>query len=93
VWGYLVKEGISPVLVGEFGAKLEGDETERVWLQTLVKYLKDNGISYTYWSWNPNSGDTGGILADDWITVKTEKMDVLRTYQAAKASPRVPVTA
>ena len=24
------------------------------------------GPSWTWWSWNPNSGDTGGILQDDW---------------------------
>ena len=37
----------------------------------------DQGISWTYWSWNPNSGDTGGILADDWTTVNTNKQDII----------------
>ncbi len=22
-----------------------------------------------WWSWNPNSWDTGGIMEDDWLTV------------------------
>ena len=35
------------------------------------------GISWTYWSWNPNSGDTGGILADDWNTVNQNKVSKL----------------
>ncbi|MBX7149180.1 hypothetical protein K1X76_08835, partial [bacterium] len=30
------------------------------------------------WSWNPNSGDTGGILKDDWKTVNCEKYQNLR---------------
>ena len=34
-------------------------------------------ISYTYWCWNPNSGDTGGILKDDWQTVDYNKMSYL----------------
>ena len=25
------------------------------------------GVSFTFWSLNPDSGDTGGILADDWL--------------------------
>jgi len=32
------------------------------------------GISWTYWSWNPDSGDTGGILADDWTSVNQNKV-------------------
>jgi hypothetical protein len=36
-----------------------------------------NGISWTFWSWNPNSGDTGGILNDDWTTVNQTKHNLL----------------
>lgn len=75
-WGYLVKEGIAPVLVGEFGTTLHS-ETDRLWLQTLSDYLGRNRMSFTYWCWNPNSGDTGGILQDDWQTVDTRKHDLL----------------
>ena len=38
-------------------------------------------MSWTYWSWNPNSGDTGGILADDWQTVNTNKLAKLTPIQ------------
>ena len=31
-------------------------------------------MSWTFWSWNPNSGDTGGILADDWTTINQNKI-------------------
>jgi hypothetical protein len=41
-------------------------------LGVLVRYL-GTGFSWTYWSWNPDSGDTGGILRDDWTTVDTAK--------------------
>ncbi|MGE5618990.1 MAG: glycoside hydrolase family 5 protein [Sphingomonadaceae bacterium] len=80
-WGYLAKQGIAPVLLGEFGGRSVGSDTEGVWQRSLMDYLKANGISYTYWSLNPNSGDTGGILADDWKSVNDSKMSVLSNYQ------------
>jgi len=80
-WGYLVQEGIAPVWIGEFGGRSMGTDTEGVWQRSLVTYLKENHISYAYWAWNPNSGDTGGILEDDWQTVNRAKMDILSAYQ------------
>lgn len=32
---------------------------------------------WTYWSWNPNSGDTGGVLLDDWSTIDQSKQGML----------------
>ncbi|WPF87976.1 cellulase family glycosylhydrolase [Cyanobacterium aponinum AL20118] len=77
-WGYLHQENIAPVLLGEFGTKLE-TRSDRLWLEELINYLGEgsNGINWTYWSWNPNSGDTGGILQDDWNTVNTDKQNLL----------------
>ena len=40
------------------------------------------GISWTYWSWNPNSGDTGGILKDDWQTIHDNKVGGLEPVQS-----------
>ena len=94
-WGYLFRTGTAPILIGEFGTKYE-TASDKVWLDRLTKYLAgdlDNngtsdlaagqqGMSWTYWSWNPNSGDTGGILADDWRTVRTDKLSVLQPIQS-----------
>lgn len=33
---------------------------------------------------NPDSGDTGGILHDDWTTVDRAKLELLATYQWPK---------
>jgi endoglucanase len=81
-WAYLKDQGIAPVLLGEFGGQSMGSDTEGKWQTTLVSFIKRHGISYTYWSWNPDSGDTGGILNYDWQTVNNAKLNVLRTYQA-----------
>jgi aryl-phospho-beta-D-glucosidase BglC (GH1 family) len=34
-------------------------------------------MSWTYWALNPDSGDTGGILQNDWTTVNQQKQDYL----------------
>jgi endoglucanase len=58
---------------------------QTVWLNSLVTYLGRNtganGINWTFWSWNPNSGDTGGILNDDWTTVNQAKHNLLVPMQ------------
>ena len=76
-WGYLDKKGIAPVLVGEFGSRAQ-TRSDQQWLDTLVGYLKSSKISFGYWSFNPNSGDTGGLVKDDWRTPETGKIARLR---------------
>src|SRR5258706_3041166 len=78
-WAYLQTEGIAPVYLGEFGGGM-GQRQEALWQTTLVKFLSQNKIGYAYWSWNPDSGDTGGILNKDWTTVDQARMDILRSY-------------
>lgn len=104
-WGYLFRQGTAPILLGEFGSKLE-TTSDRQWLDSLVKYLGGDldldgdsdlaagqlGPSWTYWSWNPNSGDTGGILKDDWTTVQREKVDALKPVQFAFGGGGAPAT-
>ena len=89
-WGYLFRQRTAPLLIGEFGTKLE-TTSDQFWLATITKYLDGDlngdgnsdlspgqqGPSWTWWSWNPNSGDTGGILQDDWISVHQDKVDKL----------------
>ncbi|MGH8879546.1 MAG: cellulase family glycosylhydrolase [Stackebrandtia sp.] len=89
--GYLVKNNVAPVLLGEFGTTL-ADPRDQTWLRTLLAYLGTGtgGISFTFWSWNPNSGDTGGILNDDWITVNTTKQAYLAPYLIAPDPPTTP---
>ena len=71
-------------MLGEFGTTL-ADPKDRVWLENLMAYLGTgvNGMSFTYWSWNPNSGDTGGIALDDWTTINTAKQAILQPYLIA----------
>ena len=69
------------MLVGEFGGRSVGTDAEGVWQRSLVAYLQANGFDYTYWCWNPNSGDTGGVLQDDWTSLNQAKLSMLQAYQ------------
>jgi endoglucanase len=80
-WAYLAAEQRAPVLLGEFGGRSVGNDAAGKWQRSLVGYLKTTGISYTYWSWNPNSSDTGGILQDNWQSLDQRKLRVLSAYQ------------
>ncbi|MBL1114756.1 glycoside hydrolase family 5 protein [Streptomyces sp. 110] len=81
-WAYIKKQNIAPLLLGEFGGKkTAGKSSEAVWQNALMDYLKKHQISYTYWTWNPDSGDTGGVLKNDWKTIDQNKMKMLAKYQ------------
>jgi aryl-phospho-beta-D-glucosidase BglC (GH1 family) len=102
MWGYIYKEGIAPVWIGEFGTKLV-DPKDAPWLEAITSYLGGDfnndgtsdlapgqkGPSWTFWSWNPNSGDTGGILTDNWTGVNQTKMGYLTPieYQFHEDAP------
>jgi endoglucanase len=77
-WGYLADD--MPILIGEFGSRLE-TEKDRQWFKKFKNYIKAKRLNWTFWSLNPDSGDTGGLLLDDWLSVHQEKQDVLKTIQ------------
>ena len=75
---FLVEENIAPVLVGEFGGRETGPDTaEGIWQRSFVEFLAEKRLGFIYWSWNPNSGDTGGLVADDWLTLVEPKRALL----------------
>lgn len=75
-FGYLQQQNIAPVLLGEFGTKLE-TVSDQQWLSAMVSYLNARNMSFAYWSFNPNSGDTGGLVKDDWVTPQAAKLTAL----------------
>ncbi len=78
-WNYIATKGIAPVYIGEFGGRrVDPESQEGKWQNTLADFVRKKGLSFTYWSWNPNSDDTGGILLDDWVTVDGSKQNLLQ---------------
>lgn len=76
-WGYLAEENRVPVLLGEFGLHY-ATQDDKQWMTALVQYVSERNIGAMYWLLNPESGDTGGILRDDWQTVDQVKMEALQ---------------
>jgi endoglucanase len=81
-WGYLAREQIAPVVLGEFGGRSVGSDPEGVWQRALMNYAQQHGIGWLNWSFNPDSSDTGGLLSDDWLTVEEEKAQLYRGHLA-----------
>ncbi|MEW6491321.1 MAG: cellulase family glycosylhydrolase [Cyanobacteriota bacterium] len=78
-WNYIDTKGIAPILIGEFGGRqVDSSSKEGIWQRKLVDFIGQKNLSFAYWSWNPNSADTGGILQDDWQTVHADKQELLQ---------------
>ncbi|MFM7108021.1 MAG: hypothetical protein ACKOZU_05400 [Planctomycetaceae bacterium] len=53
------------------------DTPEGVWPRSFVEFLAAKKLGFIHWSWNPNSGDTGGLVGDDWLTIVATKRELL----------------
>jgi endoglucanase len=79
-WGFIAKQGIGPVWVGEWGSKL--DVTREIqWATSLHDYIKTHTLSWTWWTWSPLSSDTGGILQNDFTNVNQNKLNLVHDVQ------------
>jgi endoglucanase len=75
---YIARLKLAPILVGEFGGhKIGYWSKEGVWQRQFMDYLSENNSHFAYWSWNPNSDNTGGILEDNWRSVDGRKQRYL----------------
>ncbi len=75
-WLYIATQGRSPILVGEWGGRMDGGDNEK-WMGALAETIVQHDLNHTFWCVNPNSGDTGGILQDDWQTVDAAKYNLV----------------
>ncbi|MCT2591174.1 glycoside hydrolase family 5 protein [Streptomyces sp. N2-109] len=77
-WFYLQENGTSPLLIGEWGGRLDGGENQK-WMEAIRDFIVEEEIHQTFWCLNPNSGDTGGLLNHDWTTWDEEKYAFLKS--------------
>jgi endoglucanase len=77
-WLYIHKQGIAPLLVGEWGGFMDGGRNQK-WMTALRDLIKEQHLHHTFWVLNPNSGDTGGLLKDDWVTWDEAKYTLLKS--------------
>ena len=101
MWGHFIQNDETPILVGEFGSRME-TAIDQKWMPKLVQYMNgdwngdgridlapgDQGASWTYWAWSPGSGDTGGIMNDSW-QVDYRKYDAIKAglYNGTSSVP------
>ncbi|WP_435190254.1 cellulase family glycosylhydrolase [Streptomyces sp. bgisy126] len=76
-WLYLHKENTAPLLIGEWGGFLDNGPNQK-WMTALRDLIAENRIHQTFWCLNPNSGDTGGLLLNDWATWDEAKYALLK---------------
>ncbi|HOQ37442.1 MAG TPA: cellulase family glycosylhydrolase [Acetivibrio sp.] len=76
-WAYINDQGIAPLLIGEWGGHMDGGKNQK-WMTLLRDYMIENRIHHTFWCINPNSGDTGGLVGNDWKTWDEEKYGLLK---------------
>ena len=71
-WMFIHEEEIAPLLIGEWGGFMDGGDNEK-WMVAIRELIIEHGLHHTFWCINPNSGDTGGLLMNDWVTWDAEK--------------------
>ncbi|MCR5288022.1 MAG: glycoside hydrolase family 5 protein [Saccharofermentans sp.] len=75
-WLYIADEDIAPILIGEWGGFMEGDTLK--WMNCLRQLIDEKKLSHTFWCFNANSGDTGGLVKDDFKTWDEEKYGLVK---------------
>lgn len=76
-WAYIMDQGIAPLLIGEWGGFLNGGPNQD-WMTYLREYIIEKHIHHTFWCYNNNSGDTGGLVASDFITWDEAKYNFVK---------------
>jgi endoglucanase len=86
-WAYIMDQGIAPLLIGEWGGFMDGGDNQR-WMTCLRDYIVQKHIHHTFWCYNANSGDTGGLVSYDFMTWDEAKYALLKPALWQDASGR-----
>jgi len=75
-WFYIYEDGIAPLLIGEWGGYMR--DPNITWMTHMRTLIKTYHLNHTFWCFNANSGDTGGLVLDDFTTWDTEKYNFVK---------------
>ncbi|MBR4223448.1 MAG: cellulase family glycosylhydrolase [Oscillospiraceae bacterium] len=75
-WLYIHDSGTAPLLIGEWGGFMTQPNLK--WMEMLRRLIKEERLSHTFWCFNANSGDTGGLVKDDFVTWDEEKYEFVK---------------
>ena len=70
-WLYIHTDNTAPLLIGEWGGYMT--EPNITWMTYMRKLIKTYHLNHTFWCFNANSGDTGGLVLDDFKTWDEQK--------------------
>lgn len=75
-WMFIHENGTAPLLIGEWGGYMT--QPDLTWMTHLRTLIEKNRISHTFWCFNANSGDTGGLVKNDFKTWDEAKYDFVK---------------
>ncbi|MBO4866713.1 MAG: cellulase family glycosylhydrolase [Ruminococcus sp.] len=75
-WLYINDKKTAPLLIGEWGGFMT--EPNITWMTYMRQLIKENHLNHTFWCFNANSGDTGGLVLDDFTTWDDEKYEFVK---------------
>ena len=75
-WFYIYEDDTAPLLIGEWGGFMR--EPNLIWMTAMRQLIGKYRLNHTFWCLNPNSGDTGGLLLDDFKTWDEEKYNFVK---------------
>jgi len=78
-----------PVIITEFGSHLD-TPGDAAWLRDFAAWANRRApgaarpvAAWCWWQWAPTAWDTGGLVEDDWVTPRWDKIGNLTTTAAA----------
>ncbi len=75
-WFYIYENDTAPLLIGEWGGFMR--EPNLTWMTHMRTLIGKYKLNHTFWCLNANSGDTGGLLLDDFTTWDDEKYEFVK---------------
>ncbi|MBQ8966034.1 MAG: cellulase family glycosylhydrolase [Ruminococcus sp.] len=75
-WLYIKTTDTAPLLIGEWGGYMTQPNLK--WMTYMRQLIEENHLNHTFWCFNANSGDTGGLVLDDFKTWDEEKYEFVK---------------
>lgn len=82
-WFFIEDQNIAPLLIGEWGGFIDSehdsDGKNLKWMTYLKQLITKYHLNHTFWCFNENSGDTGGLVYDNFGKWDEEKYNFVET--------------
>ena len=76
-WFFILEDKIAPLLIGEWGGFMDDGPNEQ-WMVIIRDLMIKHHIHHTFWCFNENSGDTGGLVYDNFGTWDEKKYGLVK---------------